>query len=1098
MPTNSIVNKDNMVISIPNSPKSPKSNVVEFLVHKVQYFKKIVHDSLIAVQRYRSLDIITQNDFYNVCTLLRDLSTQLNAVKIAEGMSTNLLTNGPNSAIANVQRINDELACLFRTYGTLYIDDLVSVCIHSDYMTKHTSAVPKSKLDIIRRNFHPISYKVLPWKNIQADKKRTLQKNRIVEDQMIVDNAMTMECFDMARTAKTFAARVYGMRIALQDAVNKRTVIVNGIVDDISVLENDSPYVKSVLVSTKHTAPKLDDFTSSSFDRFLSILTLKEVLVYSENELHDKFVGYMNQIRLTRQKPMPQLVREFLGCDMYSQRSTLIQLLIRNDESEFQYLAYLLYDLLSSESNGSADTKDQLAILDSFPWSVRRFFKDAMKQTVKYSESLSTFDTNKIPLEQQICLLKAPDSVKEKAMLKLKEVKSKSEDSGSKARQYLDGLLRIPFGSFRQEPVLCLMPHARQLFSDLCTVLEGNDCIKDVVSKPATSLQMRKTLRLIKDSAAGYVDEKGEELVVGKLTSGKRNHLVDVIAAINGIIREQQLKFPKLTHSGKNIEYMKSAIRKFVSAYRKNVVIWQHLLKIREAVGIESSSKLLMVPHLIGQIESDVKGVNDFLIRSRGILDASVHGHEKAKRQIERILGQWINGESSGYCFGFEGPPGVGKTSLAKKGIAQCLSDEEGNARPFSFVPIGGSSNGSTLEGHNYTYVGSTWGRIVDIVIDSRCLNPIIFVDELDKVSATEHGKEIIGILTHLVDPTQNDAFNDKYFNGIDIDLSKALFVFSYNDPQMIDRILLDRIHRVRFDHLSISDKLTIVNDYMFPDILEKMGLQGMVKIDNETLTRLIEEYTAESGVRKLKELLFEIAGEINLKCLGSTDVDEIPIQVTYEDIENQYLKNRNRVRIKRIPDDPIVGTVNGMWANAMGQGGVLPIEAKYMPGKSSLELHLTGMQGDVMKESMSVAKTVALTLLDEETRESLCKKDDTTECKGVHIHCPEGATPKDGPSAGAAITLVLYSLFTNRKIDNEVAMTGEINLRGQVTAIGGLDLKILGGIRAGAKRFMYPQENEREFNEFMEKYKGSQTLEGIEFKEVSCIDEVIEFALCE
>ena len=134
----------------------------------------------------------------------------------------------------------------------------------------------------------------------------------------------------------------------------------------------------------------------------------------------------------------------------------------------------------------------------------------------------------------------------------------------------------------------------------------------------------------------------------------------------------------------------------------------------------------------------------------------------------------------------------------------------------------------------------------------------------MDKVSATEHGKEIIGILTHLVDPTQNDSFNDKYFNGIDIDLSKALFIFSYNDPQLIDRILLDRIHRVRFDHLSVADKLTIVNDYMFPEILDKMGLQNMVKISDETLTKLIEEYTAESGVRKLKELLFEIAGEIN------------------------------------------------------------------------------------------------------------------------------------------------------------------------------------------------------------------------------------------
>ena len=152
--------------------------------------------------------------------------------------------------------------------------------------------------------------------------------------------------------------------------------------------------------------------------------------------------------------------------------------------------------------------------------------------------------------------------------------------------------------------------------------------------------------------------------------------------------------------------------------------------------------------------------------------------------------------------FGFEGPPGVGKT-LAKKGIASCLKDNEGSSRPFAFIAVGGSSNASTLDGHNYTYVGSTWGRIVDILMETKCMNPIIFIDELDKVSRTEHGKEIIGILTHLIDPTQNDSFQDKYFTGIDLDLSKALFVFSYNDVDSIDRILLDRIHRVKFDHLT-------------------------------------------------------------------------------------------------------------------------------------------------------------------------------------------------------------------------------------------------------------------------------------------------------
>ena len=196
----------------------------------------------------------------------------------------------------------------------------------------------------------------------------------------------------------------------------------------------------------------------------------------------------------------------------------------------------------------------------------------------------------------------------------------------------------------------------------------------------------------------------------------------------------------------------------------------------------------------ITKINSKTETINEFMGQVGSILDSAVHGHKRAKRQVERIIGQWINGEKSGYCFGFEGPPGVGKTSLAKKGIAHCLQDEKGETRPFAFIAIGGSSNGSTLDGHNYTYVGSTWGRIVDILMEHKCMNPIIFIDELDKVSRTEQGKEIIGILTHLIDPTQNDCFHDKYFNGIDLDLSNALFIFSYNDVDAIDRFWIGYI----------------------------------------------------------------------------------------------------------------------------------------------------------------------------------------------------------------------------------------------------------------------------------------------------------------
>ena len=341
------------------------------------------------------------------------------------------------------------------------------------------------------------------------------------------------------------------------------------------------------------------------------------------------------------------------------------------------------------------------------------------------------------------------------------------------------------------------------------------------------------------------------------------------------------------------------------------------------------------------------------------------------------------------------------------------------------------------------------WGKIVDVLMETKCMNPIIFIDEIDKVSRTESGREIISILTHLVDPTQNDTFQDKYFSGIDLDLSKALFIFSYNDVELMDRILLDRIHRIKFKHLSLKEKITICNSYMLPEIYEKMGQVGNIKFPDDVLTFIINYYTCEAGVRKLKEILFEIVGEINLEMLHNMGNIELPIILTEEMVKDRYLKERNCIKPKLVHSEHSVGTMNGLWANALGKGGIIPIEARFMIGDKPLEMKLTGLQGDVMKESMSVAKTLSFNLMSDSEKEKLMKTLDTSSAKGIHIHCPEGAVPKDGPSAGTAITVTLYSLMTNKRIDHTLAITGEMNLQGKVTAIGGLDLKILGGIEA-------------------------------------------------
>jgi ATP-dependent Lon protease len=372
-------------------------------------------------------------------------------------------------------------------------------------------------------------------------------------------------------------------------------------------------------------------------------------------------------------------------------------------------------------------------------------------------------------------------------------------------------------------------------------------------------------------------------------------------------------------------------------------------------------------------------------------------------------------------------------------------------------------------------------------------MNPIIFIDEVDKISRTEHGKEIVGILTHLLDPTQNDCFQDKYFTGIDLDLSKALFILSYNDVDAIDKILLDRVHRIKFNSLSSDDKLIICKKHILPEVYKKMGLEDIISLSDDVLKFIIDEYTSESGVRKLKEIFFEIVGEINLdifKCFEK--YFDLPIKISIDDIKTKYFKDKHEIKHKKIHKESRIGVINGLWANALGKGGIIPIQVSWRPSEKFLHLHLTGMQGDVMKESMNVALTLAWELTKLERKDDIWDEQKHS-LNGVHIHCPEGATPKDGPSAGTAITTAIYSLLNKKKIKYNIAITGEICLNGNVSEIGGLDLKILGAIKAGVKEILFPNENMKDYNNFMDKYKETDLIKDIKFYPVNTIQEVFE-----
>ena len=252
----------------------------------------------------------------------------------------------------------------------------------------------------------------------------------------------------------------------------------------------------------------------------------------------------------------------------------------------------------------------------------------------------------------------------------------------------------------------------------------------------------------------------------------------------------------------------------------------------------------------------------EYLMKTQKILDKAIYGHEDAKMHILQVIGKWIrNPNSQGNVLGIQGPMGNGKTTLVKDGISSAIG------RPFAFIALGGASDSAYFDGHSYTYEGSHWGRIIDILIDSKCMNPIIYFDELDKVSETYKGDEIIHLLTHLTDPSQNSLFQDNYFPGIHLDLSKALFIFSFNDELKIDRILKDRMYVINTKGFKPEDKISICRNYLLPELMETFLFKGDdLIISDETLLYIIDRYTGkEEGVRNLKRCLETIISKINI-----------------------------------------------------------------------------------------------------------------------------------------------------------------------------------------------------------------------------------------
>ena len=460
------------------------------------------------------------------------------------------------------------------------------------------------------------------------------------------------------------------------------------------------------------------------------------------------------------------------------------------------------------------------------------------------------------------------------------------------------------------------------------------------------------------------------------------------------------------------------------------------------------------------------------LSHAQKVLDRDHYGLEKVKeRIIEHLAVLKLKGDMKSPIICLYGPPGVGKTSLGRS-IAEALR------RKYVRVSLGGLHDEAEIRGHRRTYIGAMCGRIIQNIQKAGTSNPVFILDEIDKITNDFKGDPASALL-EVLDPEQNNAFHDNYLD-IDYDLSKVMFIATANNLNTISQPLLDRMELIEVSGYIMEEKVEIAAKHLVPKQMDVHGLKkGSVKFPKKTLQVIVEAYTRESGVRELDKKIAKIMRKLARKVASD---EPIPTSIKPEDLY-EYLGAVEYSRDKYQGND-YAGVVTGLAWTAVG-GEILFVESSLSKGKGS-KLTLTGNLGDVMKESAMLALEyihahAAQFNISEELFENW----------NVHVHVPEGAIPKDGPSAGITMVTSLVSAFTQRKVKKNLAMTGEITLRGKVLPVGGIKEKILAAKRAGIKELILCKENEKDINEIKPEY-----LKGLVFHYVSDIQQVVDLAL--
>lgn len=462
---------------------------------------------------------------------------------------------------------------------------------------------------------------------------------------------------------------------------------------------------------------------------------------------------------------------------------------------------------------------------------------------------------------------------------------------------------------------------------------------------------------------------------------------------------------------------------------------------------------------------------NADLALARKILDEDHYGLDKIKdRIVEYLAVMQLTHKLNGPILCFVGPPGVGKTSIVKS-IARALG------RKYLRVSLGGVRDEAEIRGHRRTYVGAIPGKIIYMMKQAGCINPVLLLDEIDKMGKDNRGDPASAML-EVLDPEQNNTFTD-HFLEVPYDLSKVLFVCTANATDDIPEPLLDRMEVIELSGYTELEKIEIANKFLLKKNLALHGIpDGVITISDRTYAKIVERYTGESGVRSLERMIAAICRKVALKLVENPDAK---VEVTPDNLHEFLGTEKRKDEQGVIPDT--VGSARGLAWTRIG-GVTLSVDATLFAGKGDVQL--TGNLGDVMKESARTAISLVKSLADKYGIDK--SRFETTD---IHIHVPEGAVPKDGPSAGVTMATVVMSAFSDIPVSGQVAMTGEITLRGKVLPIGGLREKALAAYRIGIKKVIMPKGNEIDLDEIPDEVKNV-----VEFVPVETVDEVFDNAL--